>query len=464
MPVTADADHTVDIRIGLFGSRNMIRAMADCAVTLRSGWPTVDFAPSGPPTAASRATRGSYDSIVLPGILSYDVLQQGGALSVPASYVAPSRTALHAGMVRARLRRPTLDLTRASIDTLTPDDVSSAYREVGLRADRLRCLPYSGPDSVEAFLDFHLNNLRHRGCTIAFTTHPPTQVELAARGLPALHLWPTTSVITDAINVAISLATRREQRRSQIVMIMVALACSDATPARLRDRSVDLHGFLLREGRTAGVSIQQTSEATFLVTTTPEGLHQLTAGLTRAPFAAAAAATGAVVAVGIGVGTAARAAQVCADGALAEAVRTSAPGAVYRDDRGVVFDLPTTGSPEQPAPPERAVTDAVPERLARIVDTVAPALPADAHGVVDASVVAAALRVTERTARRMLAELADAGLATPVPSLRRGDGRPRRRYRLLPLHVAALSGRGEVSDDGRDRVSDAALAATRRSP
>jgi hypothetical protein len=159
----------------------------------------------------------------------------------------------------------------------------------------------------------------------------------------------------------------------------------------------------------------------------------LTEQFTVAPFLGALTAQlGVPVAVGAGAGQTARAAEANALMAVEDSVGREGKVAVYLDGTAVRTELP----------PGRRVTAATPvdlispvdQRAYEIVSSIAAATMPEGgqQVVVDVESVADIMQVTQRTGRRMLKELVEAGLAWPLPPARStGGGRPRQQFRLL---------------------------------
>jgi hypothetical protein len=134
------------------------------------------------------------------------------------------------------------------------------------------------------------------------------------------------------------------------------------------------------------------------------------------------------VAVGIGVGHTARDAEANAYAGLESALERRGEAAVYVDGGETQVVL------SAPAPREESAPAGDQSRAAQVLERIIAAHPgADRSLVVDVEDVSAALQVTDRTGRRMLKQLVEAGLAWPLPPQPSpGGGRPRLQFRLLP--------------------------------
>ncbi len=433
-----------DVSVGLVGQRRLLREMQACAQQLTERYapqrlrfvtaPTDD----GAEEEAIARIADRIDAAVFPGPWQYDRIRRTGWLTVPATHVALSGSALYSALLRARLADPDLDLTRLTIDSLRRSDVAEAYDELGLPSDRVRTLAYTGPESVGAFAEFHAESLRSGESSLALTTILSVERELRAAGLPALRLSPTRATVRDAIETAVLLGQGSRLGANRIAMIAVRLITAPRSSTQDTDYwqqelALAAQQRLLTHGRRAGATVTRRSDTLFLVTTTHEGLDLLTERLQSAPFMTMITASlGVPVAVGVGVGPTARGAEANALGAVEESLAGKGSFAVYRDTGGESVELPP-GSPEtlriEAAPDGAAMID---ERLRTIMVRLVEHVDSDQPVIADVEAVAAAMAVTPRTGRRMLKDLVSAGLAWPLPSApSAGGGRPRQLFRLL---------------------------------
>ncbi|GAB3759641.1 hypothetical protein [Microlunatus parietis] len=433
-----------DVTVGLVGQRRLLREMQSCAqqVIERYAPQRLKFvtAPTddGDEEAAIERIADRIDAAVFPGPWLYDRIRRTGWLTVPATHVALSGSALYSALLRARLADPAIDLTRLSIDSLRRSDVVEAYEELGLSADRVRCLAYTGPESVGEFAGFHAEGLASGEASLALTTILSVERELRAAGHPVLRLSPTRATVRDAIETAVLLGQGTRLGANRIAMIAVRLITAPRSAAQDTDYwqqelALAAQQRLLTHGRRAGATVTRRSDTLFLVTTTHEGLDLLTERLQLAPFMSMITASlGVPVAVGVGVGPTARSAEANALGAVEESLAGKGTYAVYRDSGGDRIDLP-------PGSSDTARVESVPDngssqddRLRAIMDRLVERADEDQPVIADVETVAAAMAVTPRTGRRMLKDLVAAGLAWPLPSApSAGGGRPRQLFRLL---------------------------------
>ncbi|MGZ0147513.1 hypothetical protein ACXJJ3_10610 [Kribbella sp. WER1] len=433
-------DETVPaVTVGLFGPRRLVKTMTEVGqeVAERSAhgirFLTGGYDDQSEAEERYQRLRDRIDSAVFPGPWAFDLATTGHWLTVPSTHLPLTGAALYAALLRASLTIADVDLARVSIDSLSLADVAEAYAEIGLDTGEVYDVPYEGPASVDGFVAFHREKYERQHTTVALTTILSVERDLQAAGVPVLRIAPTRSSVRDALETAVLLGQGTRMGAHQLAMIAVQVIPSRAESGDYWQQELALltHQKLLAEARQVGASVTRRSDTLFLVTTTYGALVRLTEQFAFAPFLGALTAQlGVPVAVGAGTGQTARAAEANALLAVEESAAAGGKAAVYLDGSSERLDL-------EPGP---ATTDAAPDetpidqRALEIVTSIASAMsPTPGRQVVvDVESVAAIMQVTQRTGRRMLKELVDAGLAWPLPPARStGGGRPRQQFRLL---------------------------------
>jgi len=414
------------VTVGLFGPRRLVKTMSEVGqeVAERSAH-GVRFLTGGYDDLSEAEERylrlrDRIDSAVFPGPWAFDLATTGHWLTVPSTHLPLTGAALYAALLRASLTIP---------------DVDEAYSEIGLDTAQVYDVPYEGPESVAGFAAFHREKFERQHTTVALTTILSVERELRADGVPVLRIAPTRSSVRDALETAVLLGQGTRMGAHQLAMIAVQVIPSGAESGDYwqQELALSTHQKLLSEARQVGASVTRRSDTLFLVTTTYGALLRLTEQFAVAPFLGALTAQlGVPVAVGAGTGQTARAAEANALMAVEESVAAGGKVAVYLDGSSDRLDLEPGAATTDAAPIDG--TSPIDQRALEIVTSIASAM-SSAPGrqvVVDVESVAAIMQVTQRTGRRMLKELVEAGLAWPLPPARStGGGRPRQQFRLL---------------------------------
>ncbi|GII95153.1 transcriptional regulator [Sinosporangium siamense] len=375
------------------------------------------------------------DAVLFTGPLQHDLARQTGELPVPATHVPVSGAGLYACLLRGVLRHG-IDPARISIDSLSQDEVAEAYDEIGVPASGVHVCEYLRPDSVRDFHGFH-ERLHKSGATgAAVTTVRSVADKLADDGVPVLRVKPTTDTVRQSLDTAALLGAGSRLGEAQIAIVLVELGAS-ARPTYSgpgnywqQELKLSLHRALLADVRLMGATVAPREENSYVVTTTVGALTHATEEFTVAPFMDRVRAdVGVAVDVGIGLGHTARDADANALTALERARGSDAAAAFLVGDDGTSLSLPLRQRRKvevetEPETESKAVK--VRDRLLRHLGDDPEAM------VVDAEIVAEILGVAQRSARRVLQNLVEEGLAWALPPVKSPHaGRPRQPYRLV---------------------------------
>ncbi|TMR20169.1 transcriptional regulator [Nonomuraea turkmeniaca] len=424
------------IAIGVVGPHDLVEHI----VHIGAGLPdAASFRLVGAPHAGENETHdklskiaGSIDVVLFTGPLQYDLARRSGELPVPATFVPVSGAGLYSSLLRGVLSQG-IDPARVSIDSIPAADVAEAYEEIGVPMDGVHVSEYHQPESVRDFIGFHEKLYRAGATTAALTTIRTVAKKLEAVQVPVLRMMPTPHTLRLALNTAALLGTGNRLEEVQIAIVLVELPAA-ARPAHSgpgnywqQELKLALHQSLLAEARLMGATVVPRGENGYVVTATVGALGQATDGFRVAPFMDRVRADmGVAVEVGIGLGHTARDADSNALIAVERARNAGATAAFLIGDDGTTLSLPLRQRrrPEQPAEPSRAdkILDRLVERLGDDPESL----------VVGAETVAEILGVAPRSARRVLQELVEEGLAWALPPVKSATaGRPRRPYRLV---------------------------------
>lgn len=443
--MTARQDWNGEVALGVFGPRDLVRAVMAVGAELRESHPHRRFnLYNGSHRTMSEAAdrylelADRIDAAVFPGPLHLDLARRGGYQSVPATFVRVTGGALHAAMLRARLTSD-FELERISIDSLTEQDVSEAYEQIGLPSEDVRVIAYEHPESVSGFAAFHREQFESDRVTSCFTTVREVERELREAGIPVHLVQPSRATIRHTLENALLIARGVRLEDQQLAMIAVELlTATDMGPLGpsnywQHDVALSVERILLQETRVVGATTSRRSDSLFIVTTTHGGLDALSHHAQLAPFMhAIQSQLGVPIAVGLGLGHTAAEAEASALTALESSRASRGEFGVLLDEDGESVVLPNTPSPVRDAggPDPRAL-----EALERLLTALEPRR-ADEPVIVDAEFTAEVLGVTPRSGRRIFKLLIGEGLAWPLPSVPAASGgRPRQQIRLLPHNV-----------------------------
>jgi hypothetical protein len=368
------------------------------------------------------------DACLFASQVPYEVARKAGVLNIPATFVPLAGSALYAALFRAS-RDGDRDLGRASIDVLSRADVEDAFAELGIGARRLHVR--EEPASPALLASFHERLWRKQESSVAFTCLQSVANRLSAANVPVFTVRPTGSAIHWALQTAVLLGGYRRLDDAQLAVIIVEIptlrdSARRASPRQSREElRLTVQRFLVQEAQRLHATVSPVSDHGFLITATRGSLAGVTDGFRVVPFTERARSElGITIETGVGMGRTALEAEAHARAVLGRATLGAPPRGFTPGREG----LPLVPTPRQPGA-------GTPGRI-RALDTLsrlAGKLPeATATLIVDADTAGRLLDVTPRTARRLLHNLVEEGLAWPLPPSRSPQpGRPRQFYRLL---------------------------------
>ena len=388
-------------------------------------------------SAARRASLAS-DAVLFTGPVPHDKAQAAGALSKPATHVSLSGEALYRALLRVSIRHP-LTETVFSIDTLPVDVVQGVMEELGLVATKAKVLPYDhekGGNDVRSVGDFH-KTAAADGAAIALTCRRSVEQRLSQAGLPTIRVVPTKPAVIAALETAGLLGRGAMAHDAQLAMCVIgvdrfdSLRRNSAGLQRLRELGGELQRVVVREARSLSATVIPLSlDAVLMVTTVGELLASDESGELNNIAGSVSEQLGLSISIGVGTGQTAQGAEESAYRALALAQDRGGAQVVVVAQDGSERALRQSGS-SRIAPgavdPEDEAAGWERARLLKALDVA----EGNEQVVTDSADVAQALGVSERTARRMLTQLATAGLAWPVTTTAGDRGRPRQRFRIV---------------------------------
>jgi hypothetical protein len=421
---------TPDLTIGVVGSHDLVERVmlmghAAAPVPCR----LVAAAYRDEQEAADKVTRlgPGVDACLFASPVPFELARRAGVLTVPATHVQLGGAALVSAIARAMLD-DRIDPRRVSIDVLSRSEIDEAYSDLNLPSGDVHSR--DEPGATGTITAFHERLLRQGVTTGVLTCVQGVADRLAAAGMPAIPIRPTSAAIRSALHTAGLLGARHRLEESQLTVILVEVPTlrepvRRASPRYWRDElRLSLHRLLVQEANRINASVWPIDDHSYLVVATKGSIAAATDGFRVLPFAARIREElGLAVEVGVGMGRTTHDAETHARGALtrSQGGKQAQGFAVDREGRALV-------------PPPRMPPQSGGQAKPRGVEVLAR-LAAKLEGgdtVVDAEGAGRMLGVTPRTARRLLRTLVDEGLAWPLPPNRTPQpGRPRQLYRLI---------------------------------
>lgn len=430
-------------RVGIVGPTDLVAEVVECYLDSGRTGITVSAysydSERGMTSAARRADLAT-DAVLFTGPVPYDRARSVGALSKPATHIPLSGEALYRALLKVSLQHPLADLT-FSIDTLQEAAVFGVLEELGLPHTRATVLPYddsSGSSDVRSVAAFH-KTAATDGAAIALTCRQSVERRLQKSGAESIRVMPTKPAILASLETAGLLGRGAMAHDAQLAMCVIgvdrfdSLRRSSAGLQQLRELGGELQRIVVRESAALSATVIPLSFDAVLMVTTVGGLLSIDgAECLEGISGTVSQSLGLSVSIGVGTGQTAQGAEESAYRAMALAQDRGGSQVVVIAPDGTERSLQQGISSASPGSADDADGHATRRERDRLLQALPPT-GAGSHVVTDSAEAAAALDVSERTARRILTQLATAGLAWPVTATTGDRGRPRQRFRIVPI-------------------------------
>lgn len=359
----------------------------------------------------------------------------------PMLYVPFTGVALYRALFQLHQQ---YDVTCISVDTVERGAVLETYADLGLSAEGIYTLEYSqAPDRGE-FVKFHRRHHESGLTAAALTCLRSAHRALQEEGIPCTRIIPTHGVLMESLERAFLVAENIRTGENQIVVGIVDVgACLRAERAagsysEVQRKHLALQSEILHFVQEVDGHFTPTGGDEYLFHTTQGPFLRASGNLRSIPLLRRLKALGPEpVFAGIGMSYTAAQAGTHARMALEHARRQGSDACfVVTEDRRVVGPL---GSPQSGEFQSRTLD---PQRLelARIAGVSPTSLERLIGAVHSAGIraftaneVAPWLHITDRSARRLLRQLGDAGVVRVVGEETHSvRGRPRQVFQLAP--------------------------------
>ncbi|MGE5485835.1 MAG: hypothetical protein ACM3X4_12545 [Ignavibacteriales bacterium] len=383
------------------------------------------------------------DLVVFTGPVPYYLCRGSPNLSMPMVHVSLSGTSLYETLLDL-VYYGKADITRLSVDTIERTAVEEIYSNLGIRSEGVITREYQDRITKEELVEFH-RRLWDEGKTSASLTCLKTaHEEMALEGVPTYRVLPTDSAIRLALQHA-SLHVRALQLRSSQMAVSILnidsfgkLADEVRSETRVQQLKIGIHRLLLDYCGTSEASVMSLGGDEFIIYTTRGALELVTRKYTEMPLLSRIRESLPItVSLGTGMGSTAQQAHDNARLALFHAKKAGGNCAFVVDEgvlRGPIGEGLNLSYSLRTVDPELRGLARKCGLSAQTLDKLRALKRLKGGSVFTAGEVSGALRITARSARRILEKLAASGLATVT-----GDERPHRRgrpsnvYDLTPL-------------------------------
>ncbi len=421
---------TGKVRVGVIGPGDSVEDV----VSLAPEFPSLNLEPlryedERETSAIFAAARERLDIALFTGpIPYYRVLQEAGP-ALPITFIPFTGAALYRALF---LLKDITPLRAISVDTVERVAVYETFGELGLHGLTAHVLEYHQVVNRDEFISFHHRLYAGGRTQVALTCLRTAYLALQRQGIPAVRVIPPRAVLRETLERVALLGSQIEAGGRQLMVGVLRVLPKGRRGAwRIpREINAEVRQFV---DEIAGL-LNVTHDNEFLFVTTWASFDQASGSLHRAPLLdRLSTADGVRYAMGVGLGATASQALLHARSALQRALTYDTACFVMLDSKHLVGPL---GTPETTrvamrttdpnllaAASEVGISVTLLERILGAVARTGPEFTAEE--------LAPFLRVSARSARRLLRRLEGRGIARVVGQEKiHLRGRPRSLFQL----------------------------------
>ena len=379
------------------------------------------------------------DIWVFSGIVPYRYAVAAANSIKPKLYVSHTGSSIY--RVFLHLFRQNRPITSMSFDTFSRKDIIETFADAEVALPQIYVKDYVGIVSAAELTDFHLDLWRQGKTEVAVTCFRATYLELKRQGVNAFRIWPTRSNIRSILDLALTKADALFSKAGQIAIQHIAIDDYDefsreaVSGYAVLKVELQLQELLIRFAEQVQGAMISQGKGHFTIYSTRGAMETITQGFSNLPVVGEIGRRLSVgVSGGLGFGDTAYSANEHAGIALGIARRKGkSKWMVVLDDKTVIgplnselslsYSLRSSSVDAMDLAKSLNVSGTTLNRLLSVFHKLDGA-------TIGAESLAQYLSMTERNARRLLANLAANGMALESGEETHGAGRPRKMYRI----------------------------------
>ncbi|MGG6437712.1 winged helix-turn-helix domain-containing protein [Saccharococcus caldoxylosilyticus] len=380
------------------------------------------------------------DMWLFSGQVPYSIVKESGEVDVPLFYVPHTGASLYRTLLQAYYERQ-IPVHQLSFDTYHPSEIERLLEEVGIRDPVEYVKHYQGGISAEELAEYHYTLWKQGKIKAAVTCLRTAHLELEKLGVPVYRVLPARATVESVVQMIIRTGEMLDIQNAQIAVQMMevdslsALNTEAFSTDEIYKMEMKVTEKLLQYAKKIQGSLKCAGPGRYVIFTTRGALKEMTDQYKTVPAADEMEHIHDEIATcGIGIGRTAYEAEIHAGKAFLHAKKYG-KGAWM-----VVFDDGTIAGPLGRA--ERIHYSLDSEELQQLsqqtnlsvatLSKLRAILRKLGKNEIQAHELARYMQILPRSARRILKELEDAGIAevigetNPYPR-----GRPRKVYRIF---------------------------------
>ncbi len=394
------------------------------------------------------AYKGQFDMWLFSGVVPYQHALKA-VVDKPLFYIPHTGSSLYRALFEITYIEKR-ELNSISFDTFSSQEVEEAFRDINLPLPEIYVKDYEGVASATEITKYHYDLWKQGKTNIAITCFLATYEKLKELGIPAVRIWPTRSNIRTTLEVAVNVVIAQAFKGSQLAIFQIAIHKYDdivraSSSYDVKRIELCLYQILLGYAEAVEGSLVLRGDGQYTIYSTRGMLERSTKGLTFIPILEEITCkVKAAVDGGIGFGKTAYAAEQNAFHALGLAEQKGQGfWMAVNDKREVIGPLSSAVHLKYSVQANYEASKRFADKVSLSVTTVnrlLAVLDKLDNTTIGADELAVYLSITPRSARRILAVLAENGFAKVAGEEMLVKGRPRKLYEVLvqPL-IASIS-------------------------
>lgn len=379
------------------------------------------------------------DIWIFSGIVPYRYAIDAANSTKPKLYVSHTGSSIY--RVLLHLCKQNKPINSMSFDTFSRKDIVETFAEAEVPLPQIVVKDYVGVVSAAELTDFHLDLWKQGKTEVAVTCFLATYLELKRQGVNAFRIWPTRSNIRSILNFALTKADALFSKAGQIAIQHISIDDYDefsreaVSGYAVLKVELKLQEILIQFAEQVQGSMISQGKGHFTIYSTRGAMEAITQDFSHLPAVGEISRRLSIgVSGGLGFGDTAYSANENAGIALGIAQRKGkSKWMVVFDDKTVLgplnsdlslsYSLRSTSIDAMDLAKSLNVNGTTLNRLLSVFNKLDGA-------TIGAESLAQYLSMTERNARRLLANLSANGMAVEIGEEAHGAGRPRKMYQI----------------------------------
>lgn len=381
------------------------------------------------------------DAWLFSGKVPYMYAKNAQRTIKPLYYLPHTGSSLYRALLQI-LHIENLKINRISFDTFYRKEIEESFGDIPIPVPPFYVKDYDNIISANEITQYHYHLWQKGETNIAVTCFLSSYQELKKLGVPTFRIWPTRDSIRTTLAIAISKVEAIRSKGSQIAIHHIAIDnyetfISESTSSYgVKRIELQLYEILIHYTEMLRGSILMQGDGHYIIYSTRGIIESLTKEFTIMPLLEEITYKMNInVSGGIGFGPTAYAADENAHIALGLARQAgSSKWMVVLDDKSAIGPLSSSTHLQYAIRSDDLAMQNLADKLNIRMTTVFKMLAAFKqfdNAIVNADNLALYLSITPRSARRLLSNLLNNGLAVNSGEEGAGKGRPRKLYRIL---------------------------------